>query len=321
MKNSAARATCAPGRGSRHGQRVQPVLDGDVASARARRDGTRPRRCGARSGRGCAAPAGARSPARPRRAASPPALRAEALQRAPRAQPAALALERLAEDAVGREEVVALERRRLVQHLVRRRHDGRVPRPPGSKPPETTTGSGAVCPGARRRSRDRRTSAPLTNAPLGDAARAGLHAGLERLRGTPRSRAWRPRAPGHGTGTPRPAPGRYTRRRRCTRRWRLLGRLALRDRGVQRVLHRLLAGLTVGPALLDAVVVEVAARVLADLEVLAALGAARLVLGLRVELALLSGSSTGPLPGGQAVRHALNAARHAFSSALLSSRT
>ena len=54
-----ARARLAPGRG------VEAVRDRRAASARATRGGTRPRRCGCRSGRGCGAAAGSRSPERP----------------------------------------------------------------------------------------------------------------------------------------------------------------------------------------------------------------------------------------------------------------
>ena len=62
---AAPRATWAPGCGSRPGQRVQLVRDRRRRAARARRGGTRPRRPGCRSGRGCAASAGSRWPAGP----------------------------------------------------------------------------------------------------------------------------------------------------------------------------------------------------------------------------------------------------------------
>src|SRR5262245_65143608 len=61
------------------------------------------------------------------------------------ARPAgALALDRIHEDAVGGEEIVTLERGRLVQHLVGRWHEVRVPRPPASRKrarPETRKGT------------------------------------------------------------------------------------------------------------------------------------------------------------------------------------
>ena len=63
--NSAARATCAPGRGSVQGRECRPCETETVHQPVVGRGGTRPRRCGARSGRACAGPAGSRSPAGP----------------------------------------------------------------------------------------------------------------------------------------------------------------------------------------------------------------------------------------------------------------
>ena len=56
-----------PGPGSRQGEACSPCADRRSASARARRGGTRPRRRGCRSGRGCAARACSRWPAAPQR--------------------------------------------------------------------------------------------------------------------------------------------------------------------------------------------------------------------------------------------------------------
>ena len=63
-----------PGRGSVQGSEWSAVRDGERPSACARRGGTRPRRCGCRSGRACAGPAGSRSPGGPSSIASPPAI-------------------------------------------------------------------------------------------------------------------------------------------------------------------------------------------------------------------------------------------------------
>ena len=71
--NIAARATCAPGPRLGPGQRVQRRARPRSPAARARRGGTRPRRCGCRSGRACAGRAGSRSPGGPSSIASPPA--------------------------------------------------------------------------------------------------------------------------------------------------------------------------------------------------------------------------------------------------------
>ena len=81
-------------------------------SARARPGGTRPRRSGGRSGRGAAASACSRWPRAP--SAAPPRSRRSAPTsvRRSRGPLRALALDRLAEHAVGGEDVVALERRR-----------------------------------------------------------------------------------------------------------------------------------------------------------------------------------------------------------------
>ena len=70
------------------GQRVQAVGDLHRPSARARRGGTRPRRSGCRSGRGCAASAGSRSPRRPssivsRRPANAPTSRIVSIAQSP----------------------------------------------------------------------------------------------------------------------------------------------------------------------------------------------------------------------------------------------
>ena len=87
---------------ARPGQRVQLVLDAQRSSVCARPDGTRPRRCGCRSGRACAASACSRWPAAPtaavarRRSACRAPTRARAPSRRPRARsprPAAVLLE------------------------------------------------------------------------------------------------------------------------------------------------------------------------------------------------------------------------------------
>ena len=88
-------------------------------SARARRGGTRPRRCGGRSGRACAGPAGSRSPAGPTRRPRRPRSRPPRGLRSA-AQPPPSRSQRLDQRAVLLEDVVRLERRDLVDHLVRR---------------------------------------------------------------------------------------------------------------------------------------------------------------------------------------------------------
>ena len=80
------------GLAARPRQRVQLVLDPHLSSAGARRGGTRPRRCGARSGRRCAAPACSRWPGGPipaaarRRRSAPARRRARSPSRRPRAR-------------------------------------------------------------------------------------------------------------------------------------------------------------------------------------------------------------------------------------------
>ena len=59
------RGAHAPPAPARPGRAVQPGADRDVRAAGARTDGSRPRRRGGRSGRGCAAPAGSRWPRAP----------------------------------------------------------------------------------------------------------------------------------------------------------------------------------------------------------------------------------------------------------------
>ena len=101
------RARAAPGRSP-------------AAAARARPGGTRPRRSGCRTGRECAASAGSRSPARPSAITSARPQIAPQLAGLVLGPVAALAAQRLDQDRVPLEDVVALERRRLVGDLVGR---------------------------------------------------------------------------------------------------------------------------------------------------------------------------------------------------------
>ena len=113
------RATCAPGRGSRHGSACRPCLDARAASARARPGGTRPRRCGGRSGRGCAASAGSRWP--PARGPATPGRRAARRSRRPARAPSRRPRGSSASTS-GRLDSKALwpsQRRRLVDDVVR----------------------------------------------------------------------------------------------------------------------------------------------------------------------------------------------------------
>ena len=132
-RTSAARATCAPGLGVAPRQpRAARARTASRMQLVPRRDGTRPRRCGGRSGRGCAAPAGrgvgVSAPGHRLAAGDPPELAD------PLARPAgALALERLDEHTIWLEQVVAFERRRLVQHLVGRRHGAQTTRARGAE--------------------------------------------------------------------------------------------------------------------------------------------------------------------------------------------
>src|SRR5262249_55240844 len=103
-------------------------------------------------------------------------LDAETLEPLPR-PPGALALHARGEHGVGAEEVVALERRRLVQDLVGRRHGGeRTKRATGRKPagPECTTGS-RDAPGSPSTTCSMQCPPPSG----GRRRRAGLDAGLE----------------------------------------------------------------------------------------------------------------------------------------------
>src|SRR5262249_2806706 len=157
----------------------------------------------------------------------------------------------------------------------------------GSRPaPRNATGSGRCGPGARRL-RHVSEAPSVDERPARRCGRAALHAGLE-------SRTARLEA-GLG-GLARVVTALERDRLRLVDALviavaagdgRLLGLLALRGLRVEGGLHRILAGLAVGPARLDAVVVEVATGILPDLEVLAAVGATGLVGRLRIEPALL----------------------------------
>ena len=113
VTNIAARATCAPGTRLAPRQCVQAGLDAELQQRVPRRVELDLVDRGCRSGRACAAPADARSPAAPTRAARrrehAPSASACSL-----AVAAALALERLDERQVLGEEVVVDERRGLI---------------------------------------------------------------------------------------------------------------------------------------------------------------------------------------------------------------
>ena len=284
-KKSAARATCAPGRGSRQGSACSSCCDGRahelvpggmeldlvdaVAEAVVRAQHRRVRGW----------------PDDPRRCASPPTIGAERARGAPAPSPRPRARAPRTSTRSVAKSVVALERRRLVQHLVGRRHGRRVAdgRPWGDAGASKRDGA----PGRSRepvlRSRSRQSSRTPPDAGgqfCTQALNAWRQACEARLRGLARlSRHWNATACAWS----------MHRRHRCTRAMAdcFVVDLQAGDGRIELILDRL-------PAVADARCGTPrrsrgrgSGRRPCDLEVLATVGAARLVGRLRVDACTL----------------------------------